>query len=141
MYNAVRHHEVYLSRNKCFKVKSSYSSQSKAPQQNPKTTYKPWYQKTTAFAAATVDQSEHGSEPVGSDADRGTETEEVETTSEELSGTYLPKFLSDSPIGGDWSINVKMANPIQANEHCKKCCVERNSPDYFIKDCPQVKNG
>ena len=63
----------------------------------------------------------------------------MEAASEEVGGTYLPEFLSDSPIGGDWSINVKMANAIQANEQYKKHCFECNSPDHFIKNCPQVK--
>ena len=78
---------------------------------------------------------------MGSDAEGITEAEEVESISEEPGGTYLPEFLSESPIGGDWSINVKMANAIQANEQYKKCCFECNSPDHFIKDCPQAKNG
>ena len=91
--------------------------------------------------AAAVDQPEADPESVGSDAEGGTETEEIETTSEETSGTYLPEFLSDSPIGGDWSINVKMANAIQANEQFKKCCFECSSLDHFIKDCSQAKNG
>ena len=90
---------------------------------------------------AAVDQQEIGSEPTGSDAEEGNETEDAETTSEEACGTYLPEFHSDSPIGGDWSINVKMANAIQANEQFKKHCFECNSPDHFIKDCPQAKNG
>ena len=68
-----------------------------------------------------------------------TEVEEVESVSDEVGGTYLPEFLSESPIGGDWSINVKMANTIQANEQFKKCCFECNSPDHFIKDCPPSK--
>ena len=127
-------------RNKCLQVKGSYSSQPKAPQQTPQTTYKPQYHKTTTFAAAAVDQPEIGSEPAGSDVEGGTETEDAEAASEEARGTYLPELFSDSPIA-DWSINIKMANAIQANEHFKKRCFECNSPDYFIKDCPQAKNG
>ena len=90
---------------------------------------------------ATVKQPEMDSELVGSDTEVNTEVEEVESISDEAEGTYLPEFLSESPIGGDWSINVKMANTIQANEQFKKCCFECNSPDHFIKDCPQAKNG
>ena len=141
MYNAVKCHEAYLSRNKRLQVKGSYPSQPKAPQQTPRATYKPQYHKTTDFAAAAVDQQEIGSEPAGSDAEGGMETEDAEVASEEAGGTYLPEFLSDSPIGGDWSVNVKMANAIQANEQFKKRCFECNSPDHFIKDCPQAKNG
>ena len=81
------------------------------------------------------------SETVGSDVEGNTEIEEAESISDEAGGTYLPEFLSESPIGGDGSINVKTANAIQANEQFKKCCLECNSPDHFIKDCPQAKNG
>ena len=62
------------------------------------------------------------SEPAGSDVEVNTEVKEVESVSDEVGGTYLPEFLSESPIGGDWSINVKMANAIQANEQFKKHC-------------------
>ena len=81
------------------------------------------------------------SKPAGSDAEVNTKVEEVESISDEAGGTYLPEFLSEFPIGGDWSINVKMANAIQANKQFKKCCFECNSPDHFIKDCLQAKNG
>ena len=81
------------------------------------------------------------SEPAGSDVEVNTEVEEVESVSDEAGGIYLPEFLSESPIGGDWSINVKMANAIQANKQFKKLCFECNSPDHFIKDCPQAKNS
>ena len=89
----------------------------------------------------TVEQPEMDSEPAGSDVEVNTEVKEVESVSDEAGGTYLPEFLSEFPIGGDWSINVKMANAIQANKQFKKCCFECNSPDHFIKDCPQAKNG
>ena len=131
MYSAVKCHEVYLSLNKHLQVKTSYTNQSKVPQQTPKAT----------FVAATLDSPEADPESIGSDAEGGTEAEESETTSKETSGTYLPEFLSDSPIGGDWCINVKMANSIQANEQFKRHCLKFNSPDHVIKDCPQAKNG
>ena len=81
------------------------------------------------------------SEPAGNDAEGNTEVKEVESVSEDTGGTYLPEFLSESPLGGNWSINVKMANAIQANEQFKKYCFECNSPDHFIKDYHQAKNG
>ena len=140
MYNTVKCHEAYLSQNKHLQNKGSYSNQAKAPQQTPRTTLKPQYHKTTTFTATTVEQLEMDSEPAGSDVEVNTEIEEVESVSNEAGGTYLPEFLSESPIGGGWSINVKMANAIQANEQFKKHCFECNSPDHFIKDCPQTKN-
>ena len=119
MYNAVKCHKAYLSRNKRLQNKGSYSNQAKAPQQTPQ---------TTAFTVTTVEQLEMDSEPASSDVEGNTEVEEVESISDEARGTYLPEFLSESPIGGDWSINVKMANAIQANEQFKKHCFECNSP-------------
>ena len=71
------------------------------------------------------------SEPAGTDMEVNTEVEEVESISDEAGGTFLPEFLSESPIRGDWSINVKMANAIQTNEQFKKCCFECYSPDHF----------
>ena len=141
MYNAVKCHEAYLSRSKHLQNKGSHPNPVKASQQTPRTTFKPWYHKTTAFAVMTVEEPEVSSELAGSDGEGNTEVEEVESASEEAGGTYLPEFLSESPIGGDWSINVKMANAIQAYEQFKKHCFECNSPDHFIKDCLQAKNG
>ena len=89
----------------------------------------------------TVEQPEVDSEPAGNDAEGNAEAEEVESVPEEVGETYLPEFISESPIGGDCSINVKMAYAIQANKEFKKCCFECNSPDHFINDCPQAKNG
>ena len=71
------------------------------PQQTPWTTFKPRYHKTTAFTAATIKQPEMDLELTGSDAEVNTEVEEVESVSAEARGTYLPEFLSESPIGGD----------------------------------------
>ena len=141
MYNAVKHHEAYLSQNKCLQNKGTYSTQAKAPQQTPQATFKPQYHKTTAFTTTTVKQPEMDSKPAGSDVEVNTEVEEVKSISDEARGTYLPEFPSESPIGGNWSINVKMANAIQANEQFKKRCFQCNSPNDFIKDCPQAKNG
>ena len=141
MYNAVKHHKAYLSHNKCLQNKGSHPNPAKVPQQTPRTTFKLQYHKITAFAVTMVEQLEIGSELAGSDAEGNTEVEEVESASEEVGGTYLPEFLSESLIGGNWSINVKMAYAIQAKEQFKKCCFECNSPDHFIKDCPQAKNG
>ena len=73
---------AYLSQNKHLQVKGSYPSQPKAPQQTPWTTYKPWYHNTTAFTATTMEQLELDPEPAGGDSEGGTETEEVEATSE-----------------------------------------------------------
>ena len=86
-----------------------------------------------------MEQPELSSERAGSDAEGGTETEEVDATSEEMGGTYLPVFLSDSPIGGDRYINVKMAHTIQANKQFKKHCFQCNSPDHFIRTALRQK--
>ena len=79
MYNAVKCHKEYLSRNKHLQNKGSYSNQAKVPQQTPQTTFKPQYHKTTTFAATTIEQLEMDSEPAGSDVEGNTEVGEVES--------------------------------------------------------------
>ena len=38
-------------------------------------------------------------------------------------------------------LNVRVARAIQADEQLKKRCFACQSPDHFIRDCLQAKNG
>ena len=61
MYNAVKRHEVYLGRTKCLGGGGSTtltSTQKSTPQQTSTNTYKSCFQKTTAFVAAPMEESE-----------------------------------------------------------------------------------
>ena len=58
MYDAVRHHKAYVSHNKCLEGSSPYTGHPQALRASQGTSYKPRYQKTTAFAAAVVEPEE-----------------------------------------------------------------------------------
>ena len=138
MYDAVRKHEVYVSRNKHLEGSSPYTGCPQAPRASQGTSYKPRYQKTTAFAAAVMEPEEasDGYE-VTSSGEEG--TPEAEPPSEEQRGVFVPHFPSSS-TDAHWGLNMRVACAIQADEQLRKCCFACHSPDHFIRECPQAKN-
>ena len=66
---------------------------------------------------------------------------EINSSSEDSGGLYIPDFLAEAPVGGNWVLNARVARAIQADEQLKKHCFACQSPDHFIRDCPQAKNG
>ena len=74
MYNAVKRHAVYLGRTKCLEGRGSTSTtpqKSKTPWAS-NNTFKPRFQKTTAFVAAPIEESD--STPVDSGFDASDES-------------------------------------------------------------------
>ena len=138
MYDAVRNHEAYVSHNKHLEGSSPYTGCPQALRASQGTSYKPRYQKTTAFAAAVAEPEEapEGYE-VASSGEEG--TPESEPSSEEQGGVFVPHFLSGS-TDAHWGLNMRVACAIQANEQLHKHCFACQSPDHFIRECPQAKN-
>ena len=140
MYNAVKRHEVYLGRTKCLGGGGSTSTN---PQKSTtpwasNNAFKPQFQKTTAFVAAPVEESD--STPVDSGFDASEEsTSNADLTSEDLSGLYIPNFLGEVN-DREWGLTIRMARAIQADEQQQKCCFVCQSPDHFARNCPQAKN-
>ena len=140
MYNAVKSHEVYLGRTKCL---GGGGSTSTTPQKSTtpwasNITFKPRFQKTTAFVAAPMEESD--STPVDSGFDTSEEsTSNADPTSDDLSGLYIPDFLGEAN-DREWGLMIRMAKAIQADEQQQKCCFICQSPDHFTRNCPQAKN-
>ena len=55
-------------------------------------------------------------------------------------GYFLPDFLAEAP-DGDWGLHVRLAQAMQAEEQCQRCCFVCQSPDHLMRDCPMAKNG
>ena len=97
MYNAVKRHKVYLGRTKCL---GGGGSTSTTPQKSTtpwtsNNTFKPQFQKTTAFIAAPMEESD--STPADSGFDASEElASNADPTSEDLSGLYIPDFLGEA---------------------------------------------
>ena len=120
MYNAVKKHEVYLGRTKCLRGGGSTSTnpQKSTTPRASNNAFKPRFQKTTAFVAASVEESD--STPVDSGFDASEEsTSNADLTSEDLSGLYIPDFLGEVN-NGEWGLTIRMARAIQAHEQQQK---------------------
>ena len=140
MYNAVKRHEVYLGRTKCLWGGGSTSStpQKSTTPQASNNTFKPPFQKTTAFVAVPMEESDNT--PVDSGFDASEESaSNADPTSEDLSGLYIPDFLGEAN-NGEWGLTIRMAKAIQADEQQQKHCFICQSPDHFARNCPEAKN-
>ena len=100
--------------------------------------FKPRFQKTTAFVAAPVEESD--SIPVNLGFDTSEEsTSNANPTSEYPSGLYIPDFFGEVN-DGEWGLMIRMAKAIQADEQQQKCCFICQSSNHFARNCPEAKN-
>ena len=140
MYNAVKRHVVYLGRTKCLRGRgpASTTPQKSTTQWTSNNAFKPRFQKTTAFVAAPMEESDSTPMDLGFDASEELASN-ADPTSEDLSGLYIPDFLGEAN-DGEWGLTIRMAKAIQANEQQQKHCFICQSPDHFARKCPQAKN-
>ena len=117
MYNAVKRHEVYLGRAKHLGGGRSTpaSTQKNAPQRTSTNTFKSRFQKTTAFVAAPIEESDLTPVDSGLDASEESSSNHNDPTSEDLSGLYIPNFLGEAN-DREWGLMIRMAKAIQADE-------------------------
>ena len=139
MYNAVKRHEVYLGRTKHLRGRRSTSTtpQKSTTPQASNNTFKLQFQKTTAFVAAPIEESD------STPADSGFDTSEELASNanpalKDLSGLYISDFLGEVN-DGEWGLTIRMAKAIQADEQQQKHCFICQSPDHFARNCPQAK--
>ena len=98
MYNAVKRHEVYLGRTKCLGGggSTSMTPQKGTAQRTSNNTFKPRFQKTTAFVAAPMEESDSTPADSGFDASEESTSNNTDPASEDLSGLYIPDFLGEA---------------------------------------------
>ena len=77
-------------------------------------------------------------------ADLGLSASEESTSNADLasndhSGLYIPDFLSEANVG-EWGLTIRMARTIQVDEQQQNHCFICQSPDHFVRNCPQAKN-
>ena len=140
MYNAVERHEVYLGRTKHLGGGgiTPTTPQQSTPSRTSNSSFKPRFQKTTAFVAAPLEES--GPPPADSGFDASEEsTSNADAVSDDHSSLYIPDFLRGAN-DGEWGLTIRMARAIQVDEQQQKCCFVCQSPDHFVRNCPQAKN-
>ena len=112
--------------------------QKSTPLQTSNGSFKPRFQKTTAFVATPLE------EPDPTPADSGFDTAEesaskADVASDDHSGLYIPDFLREAN-DEEWGLMIRMARAIQVDEQQQKHCFVCQSPDHFVRNCPQAKN-
>ena len=140
MYDAVKTHEAYVARNQRLGNRpipiTTPPTQASTPLGGH---FKPRFQRPSARVAVAVGDLESNPEEV----EYQVEEEESPSTldsSNDSGGLYIPDFLGEAP-DGNWGLNFRMAQAIQADEARRKKCFACQSPDHFIRDCPIAKNG
>ena len=140
MYNAVKRQEVYLGRTKCLGGRgiTPTSPQKSKPSQTSNSSFKPRFQKTMAFVAAPLEEPS----PIPADSEFDTSEESAsnaDIASDDHSGLYIPDFLGEAN-DGEWGLMIRITRAIQVDEQQQKHCFVCQSPDQFVRNCPQAKN-
>ena len=101
--------------------------------------YKSHFQKTTAFVAAPMEESD--STPVDAvlDAFEESYSNHNDPASEDLLGLYIHDFIGEANYG-ECGLMIRMAKAIQADERQQQHCFICQSPDHFARNYPQAKN-
>ena len=140
MYNAVKRHEVYLGRTKHLGggATAPTTPQKGTPSRVSNSSFKPQFQKTTAFVVAPIEESD--STPADSGLSASEESaSNADLASDDHSGLYIPNLLVEAN-DGEWGLTIRMARAIQVDEQQQKRCFVCQSPDHFVRNCPQAKN-
>ena len=140
MYEVVKRYETYVAHNKCLEGKSASPHVGLQRSVAQISGYKPCFHKTTAFATSV----EGSPDPAPSEQEPPLSKEgdhlEAEPTQEGDEGLYIPSFLEEA-LGGDGSLQIKMAHTMQAQERHNRKCFICQSGDHLMKDHYKGKNG
>ena len=140
MYEAVKKYETYVACNKRLKRKSA--SPPVGHQRNVAQTsgYKPCFHKTTAFMASVKETSDPALSEPGPSLPEDEDHLGGESTQEGDEGLFIPSFLTEA-LGGDGSLQIKMAHTMQAQEKRNRRCFICQSADHLMRDHYQGKMG
>ena len=139
MYNAVKRHKVYLGRTKCLRGGgiTPTTPQKSTPSRTSNSLFKPPFQKMTVFVAAPLHEPDPTSADSGFDATKESASN-ADDASDDHSSLYIPDFLGEAN-DGEWGLTIRMARGIQVDEQQQKHCFVCQSPDHFVRNCPQAK--
>ena len=140
MYEVVKKYETYVAHNKCLEGKSASPHIGHQRAATPTPSYKPHFHKTTAFAASVEGSPDPDLVELEPSLPEDDDHLGGEPTQEGDEGLYIPSFLEEA-LGGDCSLQIKMAHPMQAQEKCDRKCFICQSGDHLMKDHYKGKNG
>ena len=140
MYEAVKKYETYVAHSKHLKGKSAspHSGQQRAVVQT--SGYRPHFHKTMAFTASVEETSDPALSEPGPSLSEDEDPLGGESTQEGDEGLFILSFLEEA-LGGDGSLQIKMACTMQAQEKHDRKCFICQSPNHLMRDHYQGKNG
>ena len=133
MYEAVKRYETYMACNKRLEGKGASSSTSQQRATGHTLGYRPWFHKTTAFAATMAESEDDSHYPQESSPHEGTDSIGAESSQEDDEGLLIPSYLEEA-LPDDPTLQVKMAHAMQAQEVETRRCFTCNQPGHLQRD-------
>ena len=133
MYEAVKRYETYVACNKRLEGKGTSSSTSEQKTTGHTSGYKPWFHKTTAFAATIAESEDDTHCHQESSPQEGADSFGAESSQEDDEGLFIPSYLEEA-LPNDPTLQVKMARAMQAQEVETRRCFTCNQPGHLQRD-------
>ena len=133
MYEAIKRYETYVASNKRLEGKGASSSTSQQRATGHTLGYRPWFHKTTAFAAMMAESEDDGHYLQESSPHEGTNSVGAESSQENDEGLFIPSYLEEA-LPNDPTLQVKMAHAMQAQEVETIRCFTCNQPGHLQRD-------
>ena len=133
MYEAVKRYETYVAQNKRLEGKGTSSSASQQKPNGHTSGYKPWFHKTTAFAATIVESEEDSPCCHESSSQEGADPFGAESSQDDDEGLFIPSYLEEA-LPDDPVLQVKMACAMWAQEVETRRCFTCNQQGYLQRD-------
>ena len=133
MYEAVKKYETYVACNKRLEGKGTSSSASQQKATGHLSGYKPWFHKTTAFAATIAESEDDAHHHQESSPQEDADSFGAESSQEDDEGLFIPSYLEEA-LPDDPTLQVKMARAMRAQEMETQRCFTCNKPGHLQKD-------
>ena len=127
MYEAVKKYETYVACNKRLKGKGTSLSTSQQKATGHTSGYKPWFHKTTGFAATIAESEDDGH------CHQESSQEGAESSQEDDEGLFNPSYLEEA-LPNDPTLQVKMARAMLAQEVETRRCFTCNQLGHLQRD-------
>ena len=133
MYEAVKRYETYMAHNKRLEGKGASLSISQQRATGHTSGYRPWFHKTTSFAAMMAESEDNGHYLQESSPHEGTDSVGAESSQDDYEGLFIPSYLKEA-LPNDPTLQVKMAHAMRAQEVETRRCFTCNQPGHLQRD-------
>ena len=133
MYEAVKRYKTYVAHNKRLEGKGTSSSASQQKAAGHILGYKPWFDKTMAFAATITESEDDSPCCQESSSQEGADPFGAELSQEDDEGLFIPSYLEEAPPN-DPVLQVKMACAMRTQEVGTRRCFTCNQQGHLQRD-------